>query len=120
MFVDAADAHRSIDVVDDNLRTVLLEQRVSHGTPDEVALFLDDDTVVREDPTPTQDSPPRHAADVPWRGRSASQVLRRRIENPPGQPRTVLARDAHMSQPRATQVLTTLHERSFAAGTPRR
>jgi hypothetical protein len=105
-----------IDAVNDNLRTVLFEHRVSYVTTEELALFLDDGTVIHEDLTPARDSPPRDAADVPWRGRSAFQVLRRLIENPPGQPQTVLARDAHVSQPRVSQVLKTLHELGFAAG----
>lgn len=105
-----------VDEVSNNLRTALFQNHVSYVTNEELALFLDDGTVISENLTPREDSAPRQPA-VPWRGRTAFQVLRRLIQNPPGQPQTLIARDAYVSQPRVSQVLKSLHELGFGADT---
>lgn len=103
-----------VDEVTNNLRAALLQSHISYVTNEELALFLDDGTVISENLTPRKDSAPRQPT-VPWRGRTAFQVLRRLIQNPPGQPQTLIAREAHVSQPRVSQVLKTLHELGFGA-----
>jgi hypothetical protein len=105
-----------VDQVTDNLRDALLQHRVSYVTDDELALFLDDGTVISETLTPAPDKPAPQQPRVPWRGRTAFQVVRRLIQSPPGRPQTLLARDAHVSQPRVSQVLKTLQDLGFATG----
>jgi len=46
--------------------------------------------------------------ELPWRGRSAFQVLRRLLQHDATPTQTTLAVEAHVSQPRVSQVLATL------------
>ncbi len=54
--------------------------------------------------------------ELPWRGRSAFQVLRRLLQHEARPSQTILAAEAHVSQPRVSQVLATLADHDLLGG----
>lgn len=110
----AAASHRHLLIVAPAL-SLPLQQRlrdagVSYATSDICSIALPnrrlehfDDPDVSEEPT-TRASLPA----LPWRGRSAFQTLRRLLHHPHVPTQKALAHEAHVSQPRVSQVLAEL------------
>jgi hypothetical protein len=95
------------------VRTQLEQFDVSYVTSTEVFLALPPPAGPLHHvmpPTPLEAELPRlePALRLPWRGRSAYQVLRRVIQRGLDRPQRLIARDAHVSQPRVAQTLATL------------
>lgn len=97
----------------DTTRQMLSDARISYITQRDGLLHLGGKTLALGDTASLSPEPDAPAAttprlELPWRGRSAFQVLRRllQLDTPPTQ--TALAAQAHVSQPRVSQVLATL------------
>ena len=92
------------------LQQQLRDAGISYATSDTCSLTLTDRTFEHDtDWEGPEAQPPRPALpDLPWRGRSAFQVLRRLLHHPQLPTQRDLAREAHVSQPRVSQVLTEL------------
>lgn len=93
------------------VRRILAGAGVSHVTSRHLELFFDTDHIffsLDEATAPERGTPRTEATWLPWRGRSAFQVVRRIIQRGLHQPQQQLARDAGVSQPRVSQVVAAL------------
>lgn len=101
------------ETLSDEVRRILAEAGVSYATSRHLELFLDASHIAfdAEDPVdPIRRLPSTETVSLPWRGRSAFQVLRRIIQRGLDQPQQLLAHAAGVSQPRVSQVVTTLED----------
>lgn len=102
------------DTISPEVRRILSEAGVSYATSRHVELFLDTGHIAFGLDDPVEADLAAIAGteiiSLPWRGRSAFQVMRRIIQRGLHQPQQLLARDAGVSQPRVSQVVTTLDE----------
>lgn len=105
------------DRLSPQVRHLLAQARVSSASDRHAELFLDTGHIsfsLDEAPPPAErDAPGTGIVQLPWRGRSAFQVMRRIIQRGLHLPQQQLARDAGVSQPRVSQVLAGLGERGL-------
>jgi hypothetical protein len=99
----------------DTTRKMLVDAGISHITRRDGILSLGGRTFALGDQDPPSPDPgaspaPEPHIELPWRGRSAFQVLRRLLQYDTTPTQTVLATEAEVSQPRVSQVLATLAE----------
>ena len=101
------------DHVSPRVKALLERHQVSYVTGHSVFVALPPPSApvrraLRADPQRASQGGP--GLRLPWRGRSAYQVLRRVIQGGLRQPQRRIARDAHVSQPRVSQVLAALDD----------
>ena len=97
----------------DTVRQMLADARISYITQRDGLLHLGGKTLALGDTASIAPGPGASAAttprlELPWRGRSAFQVLRRLPQHDTSATQTTLAAAAHVSQPRVSQVLASL------------
>ena len=94
-------------------RQMLSDAGISYITQRDGLLHLGGKTLALGEMAPAAREPAASAATtprlaLPWRGRSAFQVLRRLLQHDTPPTQTTLAAEAHVSQPRVSQILATL------------
>lgn len=94
-------------------RRMLVDAEISYVTQHDGILRLGGRTIALGDKDPLSPDPDAAAATtphlgLPWRGRSAFQVLRRLLQHDTTPTQATLAAEAYVSQPRVSQVLAAL------------